>query len=101
MAIKIGPFSISSNEGGTGRSFPEMALDLPEVIQVSGSDWPLTQAIVFAAFGFDRSLIWNLGYKILEERELETPRETLKLSYASSIPHAEISLFWDTVKEEI
>jgi ABC-type Mn2+/Zn2+ transport system ATPase subunit len=101
MAIKIEPFRISSNEGKVTRSVSEIVLDQPDVIQVSGSDWPLTQAIVFAAFGFDLSLVSSLGYKIREERAPRRPRQPVKLSYASSLPHAEISLFWETVTEEI
>ncbi|HKO60491.1 MAG TPA: ATP-binding cassette domain-containing protein [Pyrinomonadaceae bacterium] len=101
MAIKIEPFSISSNEEEVTRSIPEIVLDRPEVIQFSGSNWPLTQAIVFAAFGFDLRLVLSLGYKIRQGPDPEAPRKSLKLSYASSFPHAEISLFWETVKEEI
>lgn len=100
MAIKIEPFKIVSTDGKIARSFSETTFATPEVIQVSASNWEVAQALVFSAFGFEDNLALNLGFKV-QPNNANHQLQSLKLSYVSPFPHAEVSLFWDTVEEEI
>lgn len=100
MVIKIGPFNIVSTDEKIARSFSETILTTPSVIQVSASNWEIAQALVFSAFGFDDNLTLNLGYKV-RACNANNQRKSLKLSYVSPSPYAEVSLFWDTVEAEI
>jgi ABC-type multidrug transport system ATPase subunit len=100
MAIKIESFKIVSTDGKITRSFSETTFATPQVIQVSASNWEVAQAVVFSAFGFEDNLTINLGYRV-RPRNANRQLKTLKHSYVSPFPHAEVSLFWDTVEEEI
>lgn len=100
MDIKIEPFQLLSNKGEIVRSFPETTLNTAEAIHVFGSNWSIAQAVVFSAFGFDENLVMDLGYRV-QQKDRDATREPLKLNYASPFPRGEISLFWDTVEEEI
>lgn len=100
MAIKIKPFKLLSSRGDVVRSFPATIINAGEAVHVVGSNWPLAQAVVFSAFGYDSDLVANLGYRVEGEDE-DAARGASKLNYTSPFPHAEVSLFWDTVAEEI
>jgi ABC-type multidrug transport system ATPase subunit len=99
MAIEIAPFQLLS--GKETLSFPSTSIVPPGIVQISSSDWRSSQAIAFSAFGFDDELVENLGYRISTDPQGQRIDDSLRRSYVSPTPNAEVSLFWDTVAEEI
>jgi len=76
-------------------------LSLPGVLAVVGPDADQSLAVVLAALGFETELVRETGFEVDWLRPIQSPFPFLRRQLLCPNARGEISMFWDTVLEEV